>query len=85
MKSTNPRRIPVSKADVERARIDGVEKGLLLAVWTLADREMLPKEKVKALAQYVDDTADSITQGYISWQDIRDTLKAEYEVEVKLQ
>lgn len=37
-KKTNPRRIPVTQADVERARINGIELGLRLFIWALIDK-----------------------------------------------
>lgn len=82
---TNPRRRPATQADVEAARVDGIEKGLLLCIWTLIDKGIIQPTQIQALAAGVDSTADSISQGYVKWRDIERTLAEEYKIEVRMR
>lgn len=83
-KKQNPRNIPATLADVEKARSDGIEKGLLLCVWTLVDSKFLTPEQITEFAQAVNKTAESISERYIKWKDIEVTLTEEYQVQLDI-
>lgn len=84
-KKTNPRRIPATQADVERARINGVEMGLRLFIWALIDKHGVSTERIQQLTEDVNDAADSIAKGYIKWSDIEKMLSEDYDVVVRLK
>lgn len=89
MTKTNPRRVPATQADVKRAYQDGVtegiERGIQLLLFTLIDKHDAPTDDIQQLARELNYTAESVSRGYIKWADIEETLKIEYEVEVKLR
>lgn len=84
-KKTNPRRIPLTQSDVDRAKIDGVEMGLRLFIWTLIDKHDISVEEIQQFTAEVNDAADSIAKGYIKWSDIEKMLSEDYDVVVKLK
>ena len=84
-RKTNPRRIPATQADVEAARVDGIEKGLRLFLFTLIEQDGADAEEIRNLMKKIEYTADSISKGYIKWPDIERTLREEYDCEVILK
>lgn len=90
MSKINPRRIPRTQADVERAFRDGETRGihfmLTLVLFILLDKhEEVPEEDVKQLSEDVHNYCDSINRGYLSFADIVRTLKEEHGLEVELR
>lgn len=87
-KKTNPRRKPVTLADINRAKNKAMdfalEHALLMILYNLVYRHDAPKEDIQQLAKEVNATAELIRDGYITWADIRHTLIEEYEIELDL-
>ena len=83
-KKTNPRRQPVTMADVKRAKGDAQDKALQ-AAWSifftvLRDKEGYTLDDLRRTWEEVEDLSDSIAKGYLDWKDIRQVLEEEYEV-----
>lgn len=86
-KKTNPRRIPATQADVEKARVQGAEAGLVIAVWAAIKRLQENEVSDEGIRQYASDVMDvceSLNQDYINYSDIRKTLEDEYQIVVRL-
>lgn len=83
-KRTNPRKQPVTMADVERAKSTATDEALrrmiYLVLFILIDKHDAPREDIAQLAEEVNYYADSITQGYITWKDIERVVRDEFSV-----
>lgn len=88
-KNTNPRKIPKTQADVDRAeakgRMFGMEFMMNLALWILVDKHGAPTEDVQQFNEEVKYLCDSIDKGYVSYPDIRRALYEEHGMEVEFQ
>lgn len=88
MQRTNPRRIPRTQADVDKARSDGITEGLNrgidLLLYVVIDKHDAPMEDIQQLAAELNHAAECVAEGYITWADIRQMLK-EYGVETALE
>ena len=86
---TNPRRIPRTQADVDRAeekgRLFGMEFMTNLTLWILLDKHDAPDEDVLQLRDEILYLCDSIEKGYVSYPDIRRALLEEHDIEVEFQ
>lgn len=84
---TNPRKIPCSKADVDKAYQRGLDDGLLrgihLMLYTLIEKRGMDEEEAASLGKDLDYMCDSINRGYLSWDDV-ETMLHEYNMEVQL-
>lgn len=85
-KKVNPRRVPATQADIERAKnqatSDAIRRIVYLMLYILIDKHDAPKEDIKQFAEEVNYYADSITQGYITWKDVERVVRDEYEVKL---
>ena len=85
-KKTNPKRIPKTQADVDRAeekgRAFGMEFMANLTLWVLIDKHDAPDEDVLQLRDEILYLCDSIDKGYVSYPDIRRALRVEHGTEV---
>lgn len=85
-KKTNPKRIPKTQADVDRAeekgRVFGMEFMANLTLWVLIDKHDAPDEDVLQLRDEILYLCDSIDKGYVSYADIRRALREEHGTEV---
>lgn len=88
-KKTNPKRIPKTQADVDRAeekgRIFGMEFAVHLVLWILLDKHDAPDEDVQVLNEEVKYLCESINRGYVSYADIRRALKEEHGLKVEFR
>ena len=80
-KRVNPTRIPVSKADVNRAKQEATEKAVE-TVWSifftvLRDKEHAELEDLRRVWPECEDLSDSIAKGYCTVADLRTILKEE--------
>lgn len=80
-KKVNPNRIPVSKADVDKAKRD-VQKLAISYVWAIfftvmVDKEGYGKKRLKRIWNAVTDLSDSISKGYVKVDDLLKTLEEE--------
>ena len=82
----NPRRVPVSQQDVERAERRGQAFGVSMAMaiffTVLLDKHGATAEELQVFWREVCELSDSITKGYVNTADLRDTLAKEYGIEV---
>lgn len=80
-KKTNPRRQPVTMAEVKRAKTDAEDRALK-AAWSifftvLRDKEGLTLDDLRRVWGEVEDLSDSIAKGYCTVSDLREILKLE--------
>lgn len=88
MPRTNPRRIPRTQADVDKAHNEGIAEGLSrgidLLLYVVIDKHDAPMEDIQQFAAELNHAAGCVAEGYITWADIRQMLK-EYGVESALE
>lgn len=86
MKKINPRRRPVNKADVQKAKKEAVLEAahfaLAIMFTCLHDKEGWGKIRLKRLWHEVEELSDSVTKGYVTINDLRRTLEEEMGVEL---
>lgn len=82
----NPRKIPRTQADVERAYKAGMDVGtelcLTLVLFTLQDKFGAGDEELAKFSDAFHYTLDSLDKGYVTEADLRRVLKAEYGTEI---
>lgn len=87
-RKTNPRRIPCTQADVERAMKYGSDTGasiiLDVMIYTLATDFQLPDAWLDKFHERFMAHIDSYVKGYLSQEDMRQTTLAERGWEVQL-
>lgn len=87
-KRVNPRRVPCSLADVERARSEGADAGAKLMldvmIYTLGTDFNLPDAWLAKYHERFMAHIDDFVKGYISQEDMRKTTLAERGWEVDL-
>ena len=85
-KKPNPRKVPVSQQDVERAERRGHEFGASTAtaifLTVLCDKHGATADELQVFWREVNELSDSIAKGYVNAADLRRTLAEEYEIEV---
>ena len=86
---TNPRKIPKTQADVDRAeakgQLFGMEFMAVLTMWILIDKHDAPDEDVQQFNEKIKYLLDSINKGYVSYPDIRRALDEEHGTKVVFQ
>ena len=86
MAKVNPKKIPRTEADVERARKEGLmigqEYATVIFLTVLYDKEHATYEIIQRVGQEINDLVDSIVKGYVTIADLRRILKEEYNTEV---
>lgn len=87
MSKTNPRKIPRTQADVDRAyergREEGVNGALVLFLYTLLDKFGADDAQLREFADAFSYTVDSIERGYITEADLRKVVKDEYHTTIE--
>lgn len=85
-KKPNPRRIPATKADIEKAKRKGTEDATNFAIaiifTALTDKIGWTKEQLQELWGHVNYLSDSVTKGYVTIPQLLHTLKEEYGVSI---
>lgn len=85
-KKPNPRRIPATKADIEKAKRKGTEDATNFAIaiifTALTDKSGWTKEQLQELWEHVNYLSDSVTKGYVTIPQLLHTLKEEYGVSI---
>lgn len=85
-KKPNPRKIPATKADIEKAKKQGTDKAATFAIAiifsALTDKMGWTKEQLLELWGHVDYISDSVTKGYVTIPQLLHTLKEEYGVSI---
>ena len=86
-KKINPRRRPATQADVKKAKEEAVCKAIVLTkaltFTALLDEGIIKPEDVKRGWEKTKYLADSTKRGYISIQDMYDTLISDYGVDLE--
>lgn len=85
-KKVNPRRIPATHADIQKAKKDATSEAISFA-WAimftcLHDKEGWGKTRLQRLWKEIEDLSDSVSKGYVSVADLKHTLKEEMGVEL---
>lgn len=70
-KKVNPRRIPISAADIEKARMQGAEFLFTVVIAACKDKLGIEDEVLLKLGPAIDYFCDSIRRGYVSYEDLR--------------
>lgn len=87
-KKVNPRRIPVSAADLKRAKNMASDKGVKLAIaiflTVLCDDFGFSKEQVQYAWKRLNKLSEEIGEGRISTRDLLMVLKDEYGIELSM-
>lgn len=85
-KRVNPRRVPLTAADLKRAKETAVtkaaEKAWALMFTVLRDKEGMSDEDLVRIANEVWDLAESVAQGYCTVADLRDVLRREAHIRI---
>lgn len=85
-KSPNPRKIPRTQADVDRAeeqgRITGMEFMATVTLWVLLDKHSAPDDEIQVFNEEIKYLMDSIAKGYVSYPDIVRAMKEEHNTTV---
>lgn len=85
-KSTNPRKIPRTQADVDRAeeqgRITGMEFMATVTIWVLLDKHNATDDEIQVFNEEIKYLMDSIDKGYVSYPDIVRAMKEEHNTTV---
>ena len=85
--NTNPRKIPRTQADVDRALAEGQVQGaqmmLTVIIWILIDKHSAPDADVKQLSDEIHYLLENISGGNVSLPLVRKTLKQEHDWEVE--
>ena len=84
---TNPRRVPRTQADVDRAREQGREEGingaLTIMLYTLMDKFSADDDQLREFAEAFSYTVDSTEKGYITEGDLRKVVRDEYHTTIE--
>ena len=85
-KKTNPRRKPVSEAELKTWEHRAISYALIQAkcmcFHALIDKGFLQPQQVKPAWNAVKYLADSMNKGYVKLQDLYDSLRDEYDVDL---
>lgn len=84
----NPKKIPRTQADVDRAYNEGTDFGLEfclnLVLYVLKDKHDAPDEDIMQLRDEFMYVIDSVGKKYLSYSDIVRALKSDYDLTVRL-
>lgn len=85
-KKPNPRRVPRTQADVERATKkafdDAAANAMVLFLTVMLDKEGADEEMLCRIMREVEDLSTSVVEGYVSVSDLKHVLKTEYNIYV---
>ena len=84
MPKHNPRRTPVTYADVLRAERKGVVNTMTMFLTVLLDKHNATPEELQIFYSETLNLADSIKHGYTNVNDLTRVLKDEYDITVSL-
>lgn len=86
---TNPKRVPRTQADVEKAHQNGMlfgtEFALNIVLYVLKDKHEASDEDIMRLRDEFVYQIDSISKGYLKYTDVKRALQTEYDLTVKLE
>lgn len=83
-KKTNPRRRPATQADVDKAFADGISAGVNTAMAimfiVLLDKTEADADFIAALMPMVADYSGEVKKKHLTYADLKDVLKREYNI-----
>ena len=89
MRKKSPRSIPRTQQDVDRAlalgRAEGASFISTMMLFILKDKHGFPDDEIERLAKEVDFYCGQLNDGAISFADVKNALKQEYDVTVKVR
>ena len=84
-KKTNPRKIPRTQADVdkafERGREAGAKSAIIIMMYALKDKHGASDEELEEFFRSITYTVESINQGYITEADLKTVIREDYGME----
>jgi isopropylmalate/homocitrate/citramalate synthase len=84
-KKINPRKIPKTQADVDRAyergKADGAKSSIIIMMYAMKDKFGASDEELSEFFSAITYTVDSINKGYITEKDLQTVIKEEYDLE----
>lgn len=87
MNRINPRRRPATQADVNRAKRDAMQYATTscyaVFLTVMKDKEGVENEDLKRIFDEINYLADSISKGYVTIEELRETLLEESGIEIK--
>lgn len=87
-RKTNPRKVPKTQADVDRAFSDGMdmgmEFGLNLVLYVLKDKHDAADADILQLRDEFMYVISAVNEKYLSYPDIKRALKGDYDLAVEL-
>ena len=88
-KKVNPRKRPVTQADVNKAKQEAsttaLRHALYLVLYILIDKHDAPLEDVEQLSQELNHLAAQVSSGAISWSFIIKVLEEDYGLKLHLK
>lgn len=79
---TNPRKIPRTQQDVDRAyergRCEGINGALVLFLYTMLDKFNADDATLREFSDAFNYTLESVEKGYVTGADLRRVVKEEY-------
>lgn len=85
----SPRSIPRTQQDVDRALVLGHAEGAnfisTMMLFILKDKHGFPDDEIERLAKEVDFYCAQLNSGDISFSDVKNALKQDYDITVKFR
>ena len=79
----NPRRVPVSQADVEDARVEGCEIMANIVLFLLSNDFGFSHDDIHRVHERIELYLSQIIRGQLKYEDVKDALHEEYNVTVR--
>ena len=89
-KRVNPKRQTITMSQYEANRLvskatdQATERAIRLFLYVLIDKRGFKKEDIPGLTRDINYVADSVSKGYISWNDIDKMLDSDYDVQIEI-
>lgn len=88
-KKINPRNIPRSQADVDKAydrgKTDGAKSSIIIMMYALKDKFGASDDELTDFFNAITYVVDSINKGYITEKDLQTVIKEDYDLEFVLK
>lgn len=86
-KTTNPRRLPISQADLKKAKgiamTQAIQSAYAITFTVLRDKHDWDVEQLKVIWQEINELSDSLAKGYVKIKDLLWTLNEEAGIRIK--
>lgn len=88
-KRPNPRRIPATQADVNKAREEGRHEGYLklltLFLWVWCEDFGASDDDVRRMGERIKFYAEEVASGRLRWKDIKEAMADEHDWNIELK